>query len=195
MRIGWSSWGFAVLLLAGCYDWRAEVRRAASLDHGCPVERVQVLEDNGNRATRIAALEVCGRRRVYRDVNTSGENVVWVDSTGVILDDLTYAGARTDGTAVVGAGMETSGDEGVSAEAEAIVRAHLDARAGALLACTLGAELTVEAGWGPGASAVSFSPSGVDDPSIASCVISAAGTLAPPSAAHGHVVHPVAAGH
>lgn len=74
--------GVAVLglLLAGCYDWRAEVSRQASFDHSCPVERVRVIADNGDQMARAVRLDVCGRPRMYRDIGGT-RMYLWQDVT------------------------------------------------------------------------------------------------------------------
>lgn len=97
----------ALLLVAvgGCYNWRDGVARAASLDHGCPAAQVHVTDDNGHDDARIVVLDVCGARRVYRDVNANAGAYVWVDGTGGDLGPVTRDGARLDGTAVVGRGV------------------------------------------------------------------------------------------
>jgi hypothetical protein len=61
-----------VLALAGCAagGWRDEVRRQASHDLRCPVREVRIVVDDGETRGRRVTLEVCGRRRVYREVAT-----------------------------------------------------------------------------------------------------------------------------
>lgn len=61
-----------LLALAGCAagGWRDEVRRQAARDLRCPVRSVHVVGDDGEPRGRRVTLEVCGRRRVYRDVAT-----------------------------------------------------------------------------------------------------------------------------
>ena len=67
--------------LAGCgYSWEAELRHRASYQHDCPEREITIIADNGNRLTRQARLEVCGRTRVYEHVNT-GATYEWRDVT------------------------------------------------------------------------------------------------------------------
>jgi hypothetical protein len=79
-RRGGIAWSFAsgyvalalMLTLAGCAagGWRDEVRRQASHDLRCPAREVRIVRDDGESRGRRVTLEVCGRRRVYRDVAT-----------------------------------------------------------------------------------------------------------------------------
>ncbi|MEQ9075796.1 MAG: hypothetical protein RLP09_18210 [Sandaracinaceae bacterium] len=70
----------AAITLVGCYDWNRAVRDQASFDHGCPPERVQVLRDNGDGMARAVWLDVCGERRIYRDIGGS-RIYLWQDMT------------------------------------------------------------------------------------------------------------------
>lgn len=59
-----------LLTLSACFghDWQSTVVNQASFDHNCPVERVHVLRENGDRIARAIWVDVCGRDRLYRDI-------------------------------------------------------------------------------------------------------------------------------
>ena len=70
------------LFLTGCYNWNSAVRGQASFDHDCPEAQVRVLRDNGDGMARAVWLDVCGQRRIYRDIGgTTG--YLWQDMTEV----------------------------------------------------------------------------------------------------------------
>ena len=69
-----------VSILSGCYHWQTEVTKQASFDHNCPVENVRILGDNGDNIARAVRLDVCGNRRMYRDIG--GDQIyLWQDMT------------------------------------------------------------------------------------------------------------------
>jgi len=77
--------GLAVLLsgfAAGCggYSWQRELRHQASYQHDCPESEIQIISDDGNRLGRRARVAVCGRTRVYEQVN-AGASYEWRDMT------------------------------------------------------------------------------------------------------------------
>lgn len=78
--------GFGALI-AGCvYDWRREVARTAAFEHECTRERVRIVSDDGNPMARAVQLDVCGERRVYRDLGGRSA-YVWVDTTTSLATD------------------------------------------------------------------------------------------------------------
>lgn len=193
----WHSIGvlIGIVCLSGCYDWRAGVMQAASLDHGCPSSRIAITGDDGHGSARVVALQVCGERRVYRDVNASTEFHVWVDTTtGGDIDAVTYEGARPDGRALVGSARSSDVASPVpSSDSEGLVRAHLNDRAEAVLACTGGASVAIEAGWDSSQPVVRFSPRYISDPAVVGCILAALGALdRPAESEEGHLVHAVA---
>ena len=70
----------ATTLLSGCYDWNAAVRSQASFDHDCPEDQVEILRDNGDGMARAVWVDVCGTRRIYRDIGGS-RVFLWQDMT------------------------------------------------------------------------------------------------------------------
>ena len=75
-----------VLAVAGCAGfYKRRAIQTASLDHNCPEDRISVIDRRGP----TAVLDVCGRRRVYRD--TGGQDtVVWMDVTQSEPSDGSY---------------------------------------------------------------------------------------------------------
>lgn len=66
--------GFGVIVAAGCgasSGWRDQVRQQASEDHRCPPRSIEIVRHTDDAKARRVTLEVCGRRRVYRESNTS----------------------------------------------------------------------------------------------------------------------------
>jgi hypothetical protein len=55
-----------MLMLSGCYDWRAAVVHTAAFEHHCDERRVRILGDDGDRMARSVHLDVCGSERTYR---------------------------------------------------------------------------------------------------------------------------------
>jgi hypothetical protein len=71
--------GFIVVCLvlsAGCGAYGRRAVRTAALDHDCPEDQIQLVDRQGV----TAVLNVCGTRRVYRDIG-GAEAVVWTDVT------------------------------------------------------------------------------------------------------------------
>jgi hypothetical protein len=67
----------ALFALTGCGAYGRSAVRVAALDHGCEESRVTLLEQDGT----TAVLEVCGRRRVYRDTAGATNPATWTDVT------------------------------------------------------------------------------------------------------------------
>lgn len=65
-----------VSTLAGCGTYMKGAIRTASLDHQCPREQITVVES----VRETAVLQVCGQRRVYRDIGGASA-IVWTDVT------------------------------------------------------------------------------------------------------------------
>lgn len=76
-----------MLCLAGCivdkkeYDTQLAIAQA-SFDHSCPPEQIQVVEALGQgeiNQSYTFKMNVCGRRRVYKDVGD--RSTIFVDTT------------------------------------------------------------------------------------------------------------------
>lgn len=80
MRIVVVTWVAVTLVTLGGCSWVPGLVNAAALEHGCPSDRVRVVADDGNEMARTVQLDVCGSRRVYRDVG-GARATVWVDTT------------------------------------------------------------------------------------------------------------------
>ncbi len=68
--------------LAACGGYGRSAMHVASLDHDCPEERITMIELDGT----TAVLDVCGRRRVYRDTAGSINPATWGDVTATTQD-------------------------------------------------------------------------------------------------------------
>lgn len=180
----------AALALAGCHDWRAGVTDTASVQHGCPPERIRILEYGGHRLARVVELDVCGQRRVYQDINGS-TGTMWVDQTptssgGEAPIQLAALPALPDVTPAA-----TS----ISAQPEpafaATVRERLQERASAILTCT-GGPVAIQARWAASSPAVELAARGVTDPVVAQCIGAIVGAIeVPPGTPPGELLHPI----
>lgn len=77
------------LTACGGYSWQADLRRHASLQHGCPESQVEIISENGNALSRQLRAEVCGESRLYQHVN-AGASYVWRDITNGSEDAAPY---------------------------------------------------------------------------------------------------------
>lgn len=67
----------AILAITACAGYTRSAMRVASLDHACEQERISVIEKDGT----TVVLDVCGRRRVYRDTAGANNPATWTDVT------------------------------------------------------------------------------------------------------------------
>jgi hypothetical protein len=105
-------WIWVFVLVVGC-DWRGMVSDTAARDHGCPRDQVRVLSDNGDAMARQVELDVCGSRRIYRDIG--GRNrYLFVDTTTLTTGG---EGERT---------VRPSGRAGSEEEREAALTARIE---------------------------------------------------------------------
>lgn len=64
--------GACVFVAVGCgasSSWRDQVRQQASEDHKCPQRSIEIIRHSDDSKARRVTLEICGRKRVYRDVS------------------------------------------------------------------------------------------------------------------------------
>lgn len=171
------------LLIVGC-NWADGLRRAASVEHGCPQENIHVVADDGDNMARTVQLDVCGSRRIYRDMG-GRQAVVWVDVT-------TPTGGGETPATVAAPVQEIAAPAPVDpAQFPGLVRARIDAHAGRVLACAGAESGAIEATWSE-SGAVALSLRGEVDPAIAECVSASIGSIeVPAGAAPGHLIHPV----
>lgn len=155
--------------LAGCGPtWQQRLARTASVQHNCPIERVQVL--TLDQWDAVYAVSVCGERRIYQPAG-----LVYVDQTPE-HDEPSPPLSSTSG-----------GAEGVFART---IRSRIDATRSNVLACT-GGPTAVVAEWSVGQ--VRISVRGETDVAVAQCVASAIGTIdVPRGTVQGRLIHPVA---
>ena len=170
--------------LAGCgrYNWRTGVASAASVQHGCPVSNIQVVNSNGDLYARVVELHVCGQRRVYQDLG--GEHgYAWVDQTPR-MESPTPQIAPAGDTVVVATVASPEGPFST------LVRSRVDAARSNILTCT-GGPTAVIAEWNVGQ--VRMSVRGETDVAVAQCVASAIGTIdVPAGTLPGRLIHPIA---
>lgn len=163
--------------LTGCYNWRTDVMRTASIQHACPVANIQVLNDEDyGGGGRTVALRVCRERRIYQQAGS-----VWVDQTPVVPATPVVVVRPADATPA------PEVREGIFAR---FVRTRIDWYRAQILACT-GGPTAVVAEWTEGP--VRISVRGESDVAVAQCVVSAIGTIeVPRGTVQGRLIHPIA---
>lgn len=169
--------------IAGC-NWADGLRNAAAVEHNCPVDRVEVLSDDGNGMARTVQLDVCGQQRVYRDMG-GARAVVWVDVTST-------SGGESPPATPPAPPAQVAVAATAPADFPAFVRSRIDANGARVLACTGADSGAVEAAWTE-AGTVTFALRGEADSAIGECVSAAVGAISVPAgAAPGHLIHPLA---
>jgi len=83
----------SLVLACGGPRWQRDLRRQASLQHGCPESDIAFLGDDGNEMGRHARLDVCGVDRMYAHVN-AGPTYEWRDVTDSNADAAPYVSRK-----------------------------------------------------------------------------------------------------
>ena len=167
----------------GRYSWRTGVTNAASVQHGCPVTDIQVVNSNGDLYARVVELNVCGQRRVYQDLGGQ-RGYAWVDQTPRTESAPAREVAPPSETVVVAAVASPEGPF------SSLLRSRIDAARSTILTCT-GGPAAIVAEWIEGP--VRISVRGETDVAVAQCVASAIGTIdVPAGTVQGRLIHPIA---
>ena len=162
--------------LAGCYSWRADVTRTASVQHVCPIANIQVVHADDYVSPRTVELRVCRERLVYQNAGH-----VWVDQTPVTPTAPAVANRPEQ------ASPSAPAPESIFARH---IRSRVDAARSNILTCT-GGPTAVIAEWNVGQ--VRLSVRGETDVAVAQCVASAIGTIdVPAGTLPGRLIHPIA---
>lgn len=162
--------------------------QTAAVQHSCPPDQIQILEDNGDGYARVVQMDVCGERRVYQDQG-GRHGFVWVDQTPITAG---AEGPAQERTIASTSPSSTAAPTSTTDPFAASVRARIAQHAVAILVCS-GGPVAVEAHWDPSRSTtVALNVRGVNDAAVAECIGTAIGSIAVPSnVSPGRVVHAV----